>query len=119
MQLAGSVNTQIIGNAAGNIPIVQPIDAVWFANILGLPVDTGPTCFPTVPAGYNANQKYYPGLARSYISAGLQETPTHRQIQFATQDIPSIQLTMRRGLSPDVLARWQLANTQLANTGRF
>src|SRR6266576_2515370 len=114
MQLAGSVNTTIIGNAAASIPIVAPVDPLWFINVLGTPVDTGATPFPTVPSSFDANHLFYPGLGRSYIQfAGYQETPTHRQIQFATQDIPSIQLTVRTGLSPDVLARWQLANAAI------
>jgi hypothetical protein len=116
MQFAGSVNTQIVGNPVAGVPIVGAVDPLWFANVLGTPVDTGATCFPTVPASFDANRKYYPGLSRSYIQyASLLETPTHRQIQYASQDIPSIQLTVRRGLSPEVLARWQLANTQMAD----
>lgn len=114
MQLAGSVNTTIIGNAAAQIPIVSPVDPNWFINVLGMPVDTGATPFPTVPSSFDANRHFYPGLGRSYIAfAGYQETPTHRQIQFATQDIPSVQLTIRTGLSPDVLARWQLAQASI------
>jgi hypothetical protein len=119
MQLAGSVNTYIIGNAAANVPIVSPVDPNWFINVLGTVVDTQAQPFPTVPSTVKgrpfwANGFFYPGLSRSYVSnAGLTETPTHRQIQFATQDIPSIQLTIRRGVSPDVIARWQLAASQL------
>jgi|SRR5215471_1661870 len=110
MQLAGSVNSTIIGNAAAGIPIVSPVDPNWLLNVYGTPVDTGPTPFPTVPSSINTNRFYYPGLACSYIvNAGYIETPTHRQIQYMTQDIPSIQLTIRRGVSPDVIARWQLA----------
>ena len=114
MQFSGSTNTQIVGNPAAFIPIVGAIDPVWFANVYGMPIDTGPTCFPTVPSSFPANHFYYPGLGKSYIvNAGYVETPTHRQIQYATQDIPSIQLTIRAGISPDVLARWQLANSQI------
>lgn len=119
MQLAGSVNTYIIGNAAAGIPIVSPVDPNWFVNVLGTPVDTHANPFPTIPSTvvgkpFYANNFYYPGLSRSYINnAGLTETPTHRQIQFMTQDIPSIQLTIRRGVSPDVIARWQLAASQM------
>lgn len=116
MQLAGSVNTYIIGNAAAQIPIVSPVDPLWFLNVLGTPVDTGATPFPTVPSSFNANHKYYPGLSKEYVMyGGYQETPTHRQIQFATQDIASIQLTIRTGIAPDVIARWQLANSQIAD----
>jgi hypothetical protein len=114
MQLAGSVNTYIIGNAAAGIPIVSPVDPNWFVNVLGTVVDTNPQPFPTIPATINANRLYYPGLSRSYVNnAGFLETPTHRQIQFMTQDIPSIQLTIRQGVSPDVIARWQLAASQM------
>jgi len=110
VQLAGSVNTTIIGNAAAVIPIVSPVDPNWFVNVLGTVVDTQPNPFPTIPSSICTNAFMYPGLSRSYVNnAGLGETPTHRQIQFATQDIPSIQLTIRRGVSPDVIARWQLA----------
>jgi len=114
MQLAGSVNTTIIGNAAAGIPIVSPVDPNWIINVIGTVVDTNPQPFPTIPSSINTNRFMYPGLSRSYINnAGLQETPTHRQIQFATQDIPSIQLTIRQGVSPDVIARWQLAASQM------
>ena len=120
MQLAGSVNTSIIANpAAAYVPVVAPIDANWFVNVLGTQVDTQPNPFPTVPSTvahkpFCANRFFYPGLSRSYIvDASLQETPTHRQIQFMTQDIPSIQLTIRQGISPDVIARWQLAASQM------
>lgn len=118
MQLAGSVNTTIVGNPAANIPLVSPVDPYWFLNVLGTPVDTGPTCFPTVPSSFNANHHYYPGMSKEYVMfGGLQETPMHRQIQFATYDIPSIQLTIRGPISPDVLARWQLANTSIYGPG--
>lgn len=115
MQLAGSTNTYIIGNpAAGYVPIVGAIDANWFINVLGTPVDTSPQPFPTIPSSIDTNRFMYPGLSRSYVNnAGLTETPTHRQIQFMTQDIPSIQLTIRRGVSPDVIARWQMAASQM------
>ena len=122
MQLAGSVNTTIIGNAAASIPIVSPVDPNWFLNVLGTVVDTGAQPFPTVPSTIAcqpvyANHVYYPGLSRSYVNnAGFMETPTHRQIQFMTQDIPSIQLTIRRGVSPDVIARWQLSAGIMGNT---
>jgi hypothetical protein len=123
MQFAGSVNTQIIGNPAAIIPIVNGIDANWFVNVLGTVVDTQPNPFPTIPSTMAgkpvyANHHFYPGLALSYVqNAGYGETPTHRQIQYATQDIPSIQLTIRRGVSPDVIALWQLnaANVGVAN----
>jgi len=116
MQLAGSVNSYIIGNAAAGIPIVSPVDPNWIINVLGTVVDTAPQPFPTIPSSIPANHFYYPGLARSYVNnAGYGETPTHRQIQFMTQDIPSIQLTIRRGVSPDVIARWQLANAQFGS----
>jgi len=114
MQFAGSVNTQIIGNPAAIIPVVNGIDANWFVNVLGTVVDTQPNPFPTIPSTIAckpvyANHYYYPGLANSYVmNAGYGETPTHRQIQFATYDIPSIQLTIRRGVSPDVIALWQI-----------
>jgi hypothetical protein len=120
MQLAGSVNTQIIANpAAAIIPIVAPVDANWFINVLGTPVDTQPNPFPTIPSTIKGrpvytNHLYYPGLSASYIfNAGFGETPTHRQIQYMTQDIPSIQLTIRQGISPDVIARWQMAASQM------
>jgi hypothetical protein len=114
MQLAGSVNSTIIGNPAAVIPIVNGVDPLWFVNVLGTVVDTQPQPFPTIPSTICTNSFYYPGLGRSYVQkASYEETPTHRQIQFATQDIPSIQLTIRRGVSPDVLARWQLAATQI------
>ena len=115
-QYSGSVNRQIVGNPAAWIPIVNPVDPNYFLNVVGTPVDTGATCFPTVPSSFDANHHYYPGLHRSYmLYGGYQETPSHRQIQFATQDIPSIQLTIRSGISPDVLARWQLQSTQIAD----
>jgi hypothetical protein len=111
VQFAGSVNTQIVGNPAAIVPVVNGIDANWIVNVAGTVVDSGPTPFPTIPSTINSNRFYYPPLAKEYVVfGGLQETPTHRQIQFLTQDIPSIQLTIRRGVSPDVLARWQLAS---------
>lgn len=114
MQFAGSVNTQIIGNPAAIIPVVNGIDFNWMLNVVGTPSDTGATPFPTIPSTIPTNQFYYPGLGRSYmLHAGILETPTHRQIQFATQDIPSIQLTIRTGVAPDVIARWQLAQSGL------
>lgn len=117
MQLAGSVNTTIIGNAAASIPIVSPVDPNWIVNVLGTVVDTAPQPFPTIPSTINTNRLYYPGLARSYlVNAGYMETPTHRQIQFMTQDVPSIQLTIRRGVSPDVIARWQLSASTMGMT---
>lgn len=114
MQLAGSVNTTIIANpAAAYIPIVSPVDANWMINVLGTEAEQ-PHPFATVPSTICSNRLYYPGLGKSYIvNAGYMETPTHRQIQFMTQDIPSIQLTIRQGISPDVIARWQLAASQI------
>ena len=110
MQFAGSVNTTIIGNPAAIIPVINGMDINWIANVMGTDAEQ-PSPFPTVPTSIVANHFYYPGLGRSYVvEASIKETPTHRQIQFATQDIPSIQLTIRAGVSPDVLARWQLAN---------
>ena len=50
MQLAGSVNTTIIGNAAAIIPIVSPVDPNWILNVLGTYVDSQPSPFPTVPS---------------------------------------------------------------------
>ena len=115
-QLAGSVNNNIVGNAAAWIPIVSPVDPDWFLNVVGTPVDSKPNPFPTVPSSFPANHFFYPGLHRSYmVFGGYQETPSHRQIQFNTTDVPSIQLSIRAGISPDVLARWQLANTQIAD----
>lgn len=119
MQFAGSVNTNIIGNPAAIIPIVNGIDVNWFVNVFGTQVDTQPNPFPTIPSTMAgkptyADGYYYPGLSRSYVNnAGYTETPTHRQIQFQTQDIPSIQLTIRQGVSPDVIAQWQLVASQL------
>jgi hypothetical protein len=121
MQFAGSVNTDIIANPAAIIPIVNGIDAAWFVNVLGTQVDTQPNPFPTVPSTIKhqpvyTNHYYYPGLGNSYVmNAGFGETPTHRQIQYATYDIPSIQLTIRRGVSPDVIALWQI---NAANLGQ-
>jgi hypothetical protein len=110
MQYSGSVNTTIVGNPAAIIPVVNGIDALWAINVAGTVADQ-PRSFPTVPSTIDTNRLMYPGLGRSYIvHSGYIETPTHRQIQFQTQDIPSIQLTIRRGLSPDVLARWQLVS---------
>ena len=112
MQLAGSTNTYIVGNPAAIIPVVNGIDLNWMVNVVGTVVDTQPSPFPTIPSSIDTNKFYYPGLARSYVvHSGIMETPTHRQIQFATQDIPSIQLTIRAGISPDVIARWQLNNS--------
>lgn len=79
------------------------------AGILGTLVDTGATCFPTIPSGFDANHHFYPGLARSYLAAAVVETPMHRQIRYATYDIPSVQLTIRGPISPQVLQRWQLS----------
>jgi len=114
MQFAGSVNTEIIANPAAIIPIINGIDINWWVNVVGTQVDTQPNPFPTVPSTIArkpvyTNHYYYPALANSYVmNAGYGETPTHRQIQYATQDIPSIQLTIRRGVSPDVIALWQI-----------
>jgi hypothetical protein len=88
---------------------IEPV-SLWWMDVLGVaPVDTGATPFPTVPASFPANAHYYPGMGRSYVMAGYIETPSHTQIQMATQDIQTIQLTIRQSISPDVLARWQLA----------
>jgi hypothetical protein len=119
VQLSGSVNSQIIGNPIAIIPIVGAVDPLWFINIVGTPVDTGPQCFPTVPSSYNGNRLFFPGLSRSYIAASYGETPTHREIQYATQDIPSVQLSIRSGINPNVLAQWQLALGQPADPRTF
>jgi hypothetical protein len=73
------------------------------------PVDTGAVPFPTVPSSFDANHHYYPGMGRSYIAAAYVESPSHYQIQMATQDIQTVQLTIHSAISADVLARWQLA----------
>lgn len=85
---------------------------LWWSNVLGVaPVDTGAMPFPTIPAGFNANHHFYPGMGRSYLAAGYVESPSHRQIQMATEDINTIQLSIRGPISADVLARWQMALT--------
>lgn len=110
-------------DASVNVAVPPPLqlsggnlepDAQRWAGILGTRVDTGPTCFPTVPSGFDANHHYYPGLARSYLGAAYIETPQHTQIRYATQDIPSIQLTIRGAISPQVLQRWQLSQVSAA-----
>jgi len=112
-QLDGSVNTGLAPPlilSGGNL---EP-DAQRWGGILGTPVDTGATCFPTVPAGFDANRHYYPGLAASYLGAAYVESPQHRQLRQATADIPSIQLTVRGAISPQVLQRWQLSQVSPA-----
>ena len=81
------------------------------AGILGTAGKVGPSSFPTVPASFNANAHYYPGLSYSYRGAALVETPSHGQIRYATYDIQNIQLTIRGAVSTDVLAQWQLLLT--------
>lgn len=107
-QFDASVNSQTyppIVTSGGNLE-----DATQrIAGILGTSVDTGATSFPTVPSSFDANHHYYPGLSRSYLAAAVVETPMHRQIRYATQDIPSVQLTIRGPISPQVLQRWQLS----------
>ena len=84
----------------------------WWLNVLGVaPIDTGPVPFPTIPSTIDTNRWYYPGMGRSYIGAGYVETPLHQQIQMATNDIQTIQLTIRGPIAADVLARWQMALT--------
>lgn len=88
---------------------LEPV-SIWWMEVLGVaPVDTGAMPFPTVPASFPANAHYYPGMSRSYVGAAFVETPSHYQLQQATQDIVTIQLTIRQSIGPDVLARWQLA----------
>jgi hypothetical protein len=104
-QLDGSVNRGLLPPvylSGGNL---EP-NEVKVANLLG---SDQPACFPTVPAGFNANSHYYPGLGRSYLGASYVETPSHKQIQYSTEDIPSVQLTIRGAISPQVLQRWQLS----------
>ena len=107
-QYSASVNQMIGDRLMLYMPIVGAVDPEWFLNIAGTGVDTGPQCFPTVPSGFNANRYYYPGLSRSYFLASYGETPTHRELQYATQDIPSAQLAVRPAINPEVLARWQM-----------
>jgi len=78
------------------------------AGILGTPMKVGPSVFPTVPAGFNSNLHYYPGLSYSYRGAAMIETPSHGQILYATYDIQNIQLTIRGAVSTDVIAQWQM-----------
>lgn len=113
-QFAGSVSSgtppPVILTTTG---IVQPA-AEKAAGILGTPGKVGPSSFPTVPASFNANAHYYPGLSYSYRGAALVETPSHGQIRYATYDIQNIQLTMRGAVSTDVLAQWQMLLTSPA-----
>lgn len=109
-QLSGSVDTSTpspINLSGGNLQ--DP--TIRLADILGTPVDTGPNPFPTIPAGFNANLHYYPGLSRSYVGAAYIESPQRAQIRYATYDIQSIQLTIKGPVASDVIARWQLALT--------
>lgn len=107
-QLDSSVNrglTPPLSLSGGNVE--EPASKI--RNVLGTLVDTQPQPFSTVPSGFDANHHYYPGLARSYLAAAVVETPTHRQIQYSTQDIDSVQLTIRGPVSPQVIMRWQLS----------
>lgn len=112
-QLSGSVDTTTpspVIVSGGNLePPVQRL-----AGILGTQVDSQPNPFPTIPAGFNANSHFYPGLARSYIGAALVESPMRGQIRYATYDIQNIQLTIRGPAASDVIARWQLMLTSPA-----
>jgi uncharacterized membrane protein len=85
------------------------------AGIVGTVGKVGPSSFPTVPASFNANTHYYPGLSYSYRGAALIETPSHGQIRYATYDIQNIQLTMRGAVTTDVIAQWQLLLTSPAS----
>jgi hypothetical protein len=113
-QLSGSVDTSTptpVHVSGGNQePPVQRM-----AGILGTPVDTGPQPFPTIPAGFNANLHYYPGLSHSYLGAAYIESPMRAQIRYATYDIQSIQLTLRGPAAADVIAQWQLMLTSPAS----
>ena len=110
-------SAQVDGSVNRNDPDPQVLTGanlepptIWWMEVLGVaPVDTGAMPFPTVPASFNANAHYYPGMSRSYIGATYVETPSHYQLQMATQDIVTIQNTIRQSIGPDVLARWQLA----------
>jgi hypothetical protein len=109
-QVSGSVDTTTpspVNLSGGNLE--DP--TIRLAGILGTPVDTGPQPFPTIPAGFNANLHYYPGLSHSYLGAAYVESPQRSQIRYATYDIQSIQLTIKGPVASDVIARWQLALT--------
>jgi len=109
-QFAGSVSDSTppgVYLTGGN---VEP-DIQKAAGILGTAGKVGPSTFPTVPASFNANAHYYPGLSYSYRGAAMVETPSHGQIRYATYDIQNIQLTIRGAVSTDVLAQWQLLLT--------
>ena len=113
-QFSGSVSSGTppgIATSGGNLePSPQRM-----AGILGTPMKVGPSAFPTVPASFNANAHYYPGLSYSYRGAALIETPSHGQIRYATYDIQNIQLTMRGAVTTDVIAQWQLLLTSPAS----
>lgn len=114
VQFAGSVDTGVAPNVTTSGGMRGPANE-QLLNIIGTYVDTGPTCFPTVPSSFDANSHYYPGLARSYLGASEVETPSHRQIRFETRDINSVQLNIRGPISPQVLLQWQLSQTLAAN----
>lgn len=113
-QVSGSVSsgapTPVI-TSGGNLepPIQRAI------GILGTASKVGPSVFPTIPSSFNSNAHFYPGLSYSYRGAAMVETPSHGQIRYATYDIQNIQLTMRGGISTDILAAWQLALTSPAS----
>lgn len=101
--------------SGGNI---EPPEQKWLG-LVGTAADLPQlTVFPTVPASFDANRHYYPGLAKSYLGAAVVETPQHSQIQYSTFDIPSIQLSMRGPISPQVLQRWQLSQVSAATIPR-
>jgi len=108
-QVDASVNRNqppLLNLSGGNL--TPPV--IWWQDVLGkAPVDTGANPFPTIPASFEANHHYYPGMGRSYIAAAYIESPSHYGLQMATQDIQTVQLGIRGPIAADVLARWQLA----------
>ena len=102
-QISGSVDSTTpspVNLSGGNLE--DP--TIRLAGILGTPVDTGPQPFPTIPAGFNANLHFYPGLSHSYLGAAYVESPQRRQIRYATYDIQSIQLTIKGPVASDAVS---------------
>jgi len=113
-QFSGSVNSGTLPGIYTSGGMLEPVPQK-LAGILGTPMKVGPSSFPTVPASFNSNSHFYPGLSYSYRGAALVETPSHGQIRYATYDINNIQLTMRGAVSTDIIAQWQLLLTTPAS----
>lgn len=74
------------------------------------PEEGSPSVFPTVRV---MNNRWPSALMRSYEGAALVESPMHRQVRYATHDIPTVQLSIRKSISPAVVQAWLQAQQSI------